>query len=176
MPGGLSITMTDPAREQRFLNLLNANLGALGRLANSYAGSTGEREDLLQEIALALWQALPRFRGESSERTFLFRIAHNHCINHISRRRSLASLEELELDPADGARPIDAALGAQQESARLLSAVRRLPLIQRQVVVLALEDMEYAEIAAVLGISENNVGVRLNRARASLRKLMGETP
>ena len=166
--------MTDHAREQRFLALLNANLGALGRLASSYAGSTGERDDLLQEIALALWQALPRFRGESSERTFLFRIAHNHCINHIVRRRPTESLQQLELDPADDARPVDQMLSAAQESARLVAAVRRLPLIQREVVVLALEDMDYAEIAAVLGISETNVGVRLNRARASLRKLMGE--
>lgn len=166
--------MTDHAREQRFLALLNANLGALGRLASSYAGSTGERDDLLQEIALALWQALPRFRGESSERTFLFRIAHNHCINHIVRRRPTESLQQLELDPADNARPVDQMLSAAQESSRLVAAVRRLPLIQREVVVLALEDMDYAEIAAVLGISETNVGVRLNRARASLRKLMGE--
>jgi RNA polymerase sigma factor (sigma-70 family) len=166
--------MTDPAREQRFLTLLNANLGALGRLAASYAGSTGERDDLLQEIALALWQALPRFRGESSERTFLFRIAHNHCINHIVRRRPNDSLEQLELDPVDTARPVDAVVGDAQESAQLLAAVQRLPLIQREVVVLALEDMDYAEIAAVLGISETNVGVRLNRARTALRKLMGE--
>jgi RNA polymerase sigma factor (sigma-70 family) len=166
--------MTDPAREQRFLNLLNANLGALGRLAASYAGSTGERDDLLQEIALALWQALPRFRGESSERTFLFRIAHNHCINHIVRRRPVDSLEQLELDPVDTTRPVEAVVGDAQESAQLLAAVQRLPLIQREVVVLALEDMDYAEIAAVLGISETNVGVRLNRARAALRKLMGE--
>jgi RNA polymerase sigma-70 factor (ECF subfamily) len=166
--------MIDPAREQRFLTLLNANLGALGRLANSYAGSTGERDDLLQEIALALWQALPRFRGESSERTFLFRIAHNHCINHIVRRRPTDSLQQLELDPVDESRPIDAVVGAAQESGQLLAAVRRLPLIQREVVVLALEDMDYGEIAAVLGISETNVGVRLNRARASLRTLMGE--
>jgi len=166
--------MTDPTREQRFLALLNANLGALRRLSSSYAGTTGERDDLLQEIALALWQALPRFRGESSERTFLFRIAHNHCINHIVRRKPVESLQQLELDPEDGAHPIEMALSSAQESARLVSAVRRLPLIQREVVVLALEDMDYAEIAAVLGISETNVGVRLNRARASLRKLMGE--
>jgi RNA polymerase sigma factor (sigma-70 family) len=166
--------MTDPIREQRFLTLLNANLGALGRLAASYAGSTGERDDLLQEIALALWQALPRFRGESSERTFLFRIAHNHCINHIVRRRPVESLQHLELDPVDESRPVDAVVGDAQESAQLLDAVRRLPVIQREVVVLALEDMDYGEIAAVLGISETNVGVRLNRARASLRKLMGD--
>jgi RNA polymerase sigma-70 factor (ECF subfamily) len=168
--------MEDPDRERRFLALLNANLPALGRLAGSYAGSTGEREDLLQEIALALWQALPRFRGESSERTFLFRIAHNHCIDHITRRRPMASLQELELDPEDGARSVESTLTQEQESARLMAAVRRLPLIQRQVVILALEDLDYAQIGEVLGITENNVGVRLNRARASLRKLMGETP
>jgi RNA polymerase sigma factor (sigma-70 family) len=168
--------MEDPDRERRYLALLNANLPALGRLAGSYAGSTGEREDLLQDIALALWQALPRFRGESSERTFLFRIAHNHCIDHITRRRPMASLQELELDPVDGGRSIEATLTQEQESARLTNAVRRLPLVQRQVVVLALEDLDYAQIGEVLGITENNVGVRLNRARASLRKLMGDTP
>lgn len=168
--------MTDPAREQRFLTLLKANLPALGRLAGSYAGSTGERDDLLQDIALALWQALPRFRGECSERTFLFRIAHNRCINHIARRRPMESLQAMELDPADDTRPLDQALVQAQDSARLLGAVQRLPLIQRQVIVLALEDMDYQEIASVLGISETNVGVRLNRARTALKKLMGERP
>jgi len=168
--------MQDPDRERRFLTLLNANLPALGRLAGSYVRSSAEREDLLQDIAPALWQALPRFRGESSERTFLFRIAHNHCINHITRRRPMASLQELELDPPDGNISIEASLHQQQDSARLTEAVRQLPLIQRQVVVLALEDMEDAEIAQVLGMTENNVGVRLNRARATLRKLMGECP
>ncbi len=88
----------------------------------------------------------------------------------------MASLQDLELDPPDGGRSVEATLSQQQDSTRLMEAVRRLPLIQRQVVVLALEDLDYAEIAAVLGITENNVGVRLNRARASLRKLMGETP
>lgn len=168
--------MDDPDRELRYLTLLNANLPALGRLAGSYVRTGAEREDLLQDIALALWQALPRFRGESSERTFLFRIAHNHCINHITRRRPMASLEEMEIDPPDGGRSPETTLNEEQDSARLTDAVRRLPLIQRQVVVLALEDMDYAEIGAVLGISENNVGVRLNRARATLRKLMGGSP
>jgi len=168
--------MEDPDRERRFLQLLNANLPALGRLAGSYTRSSSEREDLLQDIALALWQALPRFRGDCSERTFLFRIAHNHCIDHITRRRPMASLQELEMDPPDGEPSIEARVRGEQDSARLIEAVRQLPLIQRQVVVLALEDMDYAEIAQVLGITENNVGVRLNRARATLRKLMGESP
>ena len=137
--------MTDPAREQRFLTLLNANLAALGRLASSYAGNTGERDDLLQEIALALWQALPRFRGECSERTFLFRIAHNHCINHIVRRRP----HGFAAGSWNWTRPTSPAPWTRRSARRrsrpgCWHAVRRLPLIQREVVVLALEDMDYA--------------------------------
>jgi RNA polymerase sigma factor (sigma-70 family) len=166
----------DPALEQRFLSLLNANLGALGRLAGSYTRTPTERDDLLQDIALALWLALPRFRGESSERTFLFRIAQNRCIDHISRRKPTESLDELEFDPPDMGKPVDTVLGEAQQSRQLVVAIHRLPMTYRQVIVLALEDMDYREIATVLGISETNVGVRLNRARAMLRDLIGERP
>ncbi|MDR2214228.1 MAG: sigma-70 family RNA polymerase sigma factor [Nevskiaceae bacterium] len=163
-------------RETQFHALLTANLPALRRLAASYAGRMAEQEDLVQDIALALWQALPRFRGESSSRTFLFRIAHNRCLSYLSRRRINDSLDELELDPADPMASPEQTLDNQQASQRLLQAVHRLPLNHRQVVVLALEDLDYQEIAAVLGISENNVGVRLNRARAQLRIALGEDP
>jgi RNA polymerase sigma-70 factor (ECF subfamily) len=166
--------MDSRARENHFNALLEQNLPALRRLAASYAGRTSEQEDLVQEIALALWQALPRFRGESSPRTFLFRIAHNRCLSHLARRRPNDSLDALELDPIDPADSPEQALGTRQSSERLLDAVRSLPLIQRQVVVLALEDLDYSEIAAVLGISESNVGVRLNRARTQLRTLLGD--
>ncbi len=166
--------MPNPDREAAFRALLRAHQGSLRRLAASYAGATSEQEDLLQEIALALWLALPSFRGESSEKTFLFRIAQNRCISHIARRRPVDSLDGLELDPADSAKGPDALVSDAEQSSRLLQGVRSLPLMHRQVIVLALEDLDYREIAAVLGITETNVGVRLNRARARLRKLMGE--
>lgn len=166
--------MDNRVRETEFNSLLGPNLPALRRLAASYAGRTSEQEDLVQEIALALWQALPRFRGESSPRTFLFRIAHNRCLSHLARRRTTDSFDALGLDPVDPSASPEQALGARQSSQRLLEAVRRLPLIHRQVIVLALEDMDYGEIATVLGISENNVGVRLNRARAQLRAMLGD--
>lgn len=166
--------MSDPARQKRFRELLQAHQGPLRRLAASYAGATSEQEDLLQEIALALWLALPNFRGEASEKTFLFRIAHNRCITHISRRRPVDSLDGLEIDPVDTAKSPDALVADAEQSERLLHAVRALPVMHRQVIVLALEDLDYSEMANVLGISENNVGVRLNRARARLRELMGE--
>ena len=165
--------MTDAARaelEARLTALLTANGAALSRLAASYATSPSDRDDLVQEISVALWQALPRFRGECSERTFLFRIAHNRCIAHLARRRPVVPFEASELELPDPTPNAESALSQQQEGERLLAAIRQLPLNYRQVIVLTLEGLDYREIAQVLGIGESNVGVRLNRARHLLRQ------
>jgi RNA polymerase sigma-70 factor (ECF subfamily) len=163
------------ARRERFESLLAANRPALARLAASYATSPADRDDLLQEIAMGLWLALPGFRAECSERTFLFRIAHNRCISHIARRRPQVSLDELEMDPMDQREGPDTGVSRAQQTERLQAAVRRLPLTYRQVIVLLLEDLDYRQIAEVLGISETNVGARLTRARGLLRGQLGES-
>jgi RNA polymerase sigma factor (sigma-70 family) len=155
--------------EQRFTALMESEGAALARLAASYAREPDDREDLFQDIAVAIWRALPRFRGECSERTFLFRIAHNRGIAHIARRR-LPTLETREdLEVRDASPDPEQSLSAEQEGRRLRAAVLGLPVGYRQVVTLALEGMSYAEIADVLGIAESNVGARLTRARQVLR-------
>ena len=152
--------------------VLEAHGPALGRLAASYARDSGEREDLVQEIVVAIWKALPRFRGECSERTFVFRIAHNRGIAHLARRRvpTAGAADELDVQ-SPGPNP-EQALSKAQQGERLLEAVHRLPLGYRQVVTLTLEGLGYAEIADVLGITESNVGARLTRARQMLRQLL----
>lgn len=170
------VYVDEPSRrtlEHKFDVLLAENHAALSRLAASYA-RPGDREDLLQEIAIALWRALPRFRGECSERTFVFRVAHNRCITHISKRRATASLDDVEIEPEDPSPATDATIAADQERDRLLRAIQRLPVIYREVIVLMLEELDYDEIADVVGISESNVGVRLNRARRQLKTLFEE--
>jgi len=156
-------------REGRLTAVLDAHGAALGRLAASYARSSGERDDLFQEIVVAIWKALPGFRGECSERTFVFRIAHNRGIAHLARRRPPVSGAEEELDVQSSAPDPEQALSRAQQGRRLLDAVQRLPLGHRQVVTLTLEGLGYADIAEVLGISESNVGARLTRARQMLR-------
>jgi len=162
--------------EQEFDRLLAANGPALARLAASYTNTSSDRDDLLQEIGLAVWQALRTFRGECSPRTFLFRIAHNRAIAYLAHRRARSytrfpaatGLDAGEVhDPAPDP---ESGLAREQAAARLRRAIHRLPLVYRQVIMLALEDMGYAEIAAVLGISESNVGARLTRARQLLRE------
>ena len=156
--------------EQRFDSLLAANGPALARLAASYTNTLTDRDDLLQEIAMAIWQALPRFRGECSERTFLFRIAHNRGIAYLARARSQMHSFAGESEVHDPAPNPEIELAQEQTAERLRRAIHCLPLVYRQVVTLALEDLGYGEIAEVLGISESNVGARLSRARQILRE------
>jgi RNA polymerase sigma factor (sigma-70 family) len=158
--------------EQRLARLLTAEHGALRRLAASYASVASDREDLLQEIAMALWRALPTFRGECSERTFLFRIAHNRCISYLSKKRPTVPFDEAQVAEEHHEASSESTVSAEQQRTRLLHAVHRLPVIHREVLVLFLEGMEYKEIAEVTGISESNVGARLSRARQRLRTLL----
>jgi RNA polymerase sigma-70 factor (ECF subfamily) len=158
--------------EQQFGRLLTSNHAALSRLAASYASNVSDRDDLLQEIAIALWRALPGFRSECSERTFLFRIAHNRCITHLSKRRPTVSLDDAQIEPADPDASSEARVSEEQQRQRLVQAIHGLPVIYREVLILFLEGMEYKEIAEIVGISESNVGVRLNRARQRLKALL----
>ena len=158
--------------EEQFERILAAHGAALSRLAASYTNSTCDRDDLVQETAFAIWQALPQFRGECSERTFAFQIAHNRAISYLSRSRDHHAdrVEDIELrDPAPGP---ESDLARRQRAEALRHAVRALPLAYRQVIVLTLEGLAYREISAVLGISESNVGVRLTRARQLLQDAM----
>lgn len=158
--------------ERLFDRLLAENGAALSRLAASYTNSAADRDDLVQEIALAIWRALPHFRGECSERTFTFRIAHNRAVTYLTQRRAQRAQAVEAIDVADTAPNPEAGLARDQQGARLRRAVHSLPVLYRQVVTLMLEGMEYDEMAQVLGISESNVGARLSRARQMLRESM----
>lgn len=167
------------ALEEQFDRILGEHGSAISRLAFSYEAVASVHEELVQEIALAIWRALPHFRGECSERTFVFRIAHNRGLSHACRRKPapqpLDELGESE-EPADP-RP-DPGEQAERihQRAQLMSAIQSLPLLHRQVIVLMLEGLSHAEIAGVMGITENNVAVRLNRARRDLQDALGVTP
>ena len=144
--------------EAQFERLLEANRASLSRLAWSYTDTAADREDLLQDIAVALWRALPNFRGECSERTFVYRIAHNRALHAIARRRTSTSDSEHTETVADPAPTAEATITRQQETRQLADAVRQLPQPYRQVVVLVLEGLEYSEVAEILGISGKQRG------------------
>jgi RNA polymerase sigma-70 factor (ECF subfamily) len=181
LPAGQATVVSESRRalEEQFDRILREHGPAISRLAVGYEAVANTREELVQDIALAIWQALPHFRGECSERTFVFRIAHNRGLSHAWKRRPVHQpLDEIAesdqpVDPRP--HPDDQAAQAHQR-ARLMSAIQSLPVAHRQMIVLMLEDFSYAEMAEVLGITENNVAVRLNRARKALKEALGARP
>ena len=147
----------------------------LSRLATSYVDEPADRDDLLQEILLAVWRALPTFRGQASLRTFIYRVAMNRAATFRGRRYRRA---EYEVSDAfqDSSPPPDVRMEAVDERERLARAIRVLPPTLREVVLPYLDDLSVAEIAELLGITENNVRVRLVRARQHLRTLLQQVP
>ena len=144
------------------------------RIASSHEAQPPLLEDLMQDIYFAIWRALPSFRGDSSLRTFVARIATNRAVTHVVRAvKSPTSLELHEGIPAPDDNPERQAI-ALDRGARLASAVRSLPLVYRQPAMLALEGLTPGETAEVLGITTNAVSIRMSRAKALLRRLMGD--
>ena len=162
------------SRDDRCVRMLREHDRSLRRLAASYERDAARQEDLVQEIWFAVWRALPGFRDECSERTFIFRIAHNRAVSHVDhwQRRRTDTLDDNATFLAPDPDP-EHALSQQQRHERLRHAVQSLPISMRQVVVLALEGLTHSEIAQILGITDNNVAVRLTRARAELAHRLG---
>jgi RNA polymerase sigma-70 factor (ECF subfamily) len=156
----------------RFESLVAEYQVMVARICASYERDRDLCRDLSQEVWFAVWRALPAYRAEASLKTFVARIAQFRAISHVTQRARLPRGEELRADLiAEDPQPDTVAL-ASAERGSLLAAVQRLPLPYRQPVVLMLEDFSPAEIADLLGLSANVVGVRLNRARGLLGELM----
>lgn len=161
---------TEISLQERYAQLLSEFGAGLARLAASYEASPLAREDLLQDIHMALWLALPKFRGEASLRTFVYRIAHNRALTYVWRRKQAGIFDPIDKTELSDERPGPEARVIESASrSELFDAIRALPLPLRQVITLTLEDMSNREIGIVLGVTENNVAVRLSRARSLLR-------
>lgn len=161
--------------DERFERVVREYGPSLRRLAGAWERDPGAQEDLLQEILVAIWRALPRFRGESTERTFVFRVAMNRALTHRFRPRPRVEPLDEAFHVSDPRHTPEAEATASERRAHLAAAVRSLALPMRQVVTLSLEGLSGAEIGDVLGISENNARVRLTRARQALREALGRT-
>jgi RNA polymerase sigma-70 factor (ECF subfamily) len=156
---------TEKARDARFETLLSDYGPAIRRLCSAYVDRT-DSEDLFQEIAFALWRALPNFRGDASERTWLYRIAHNVALGYARRLRSRRNVSA-DLVP-DAAAP-----APSTQHGELLDAVRRLELADKNIALLYLEGLTAEEIGSVTGMAPGTVAVRLTRLRRKLAVMLG---
>jgi RNA polymerase sigma-70 factor, ECF subfamily len=153
--------------------VIEAHGAAISRYAWAFVDNGDDHADLMQDLLVALWRSLPRFRGESSLKTFVYRVVHNRALSFAARSRRHAGTE-LTAELPDQKPGPEARVEADLCRARLLRAIRRLEPRLRQAVLLHLEGTSTEDIAHIQGITENNAAVRLTRGRQALRSAMEE--
>ncbi|WP_455662808.1 sigma-70 family RNA polymerase sigma factor [Pradoshia sp.] len=146
------------------------------QLAYSYVNSREIAEDLTQEIFVKCYKALHTYKGKSKVRTWLWRIAINHCKDYLKswyNNHVIPSSDELVYS-RESQQSTEHTVIQHDEDARLAHAVMKLPVNYREVIYLHyFEDMPIREIAAVLSVKENTVKTRLRRGKAVLKESLG---
>ena len=164
------------ARHDEFVALVEAHQRPLMKVCWSYTRTPHDRDDLFQEIAAQLWTAFPSYDSTRPFGTWMVRIALNVAIDHHRRRqRRRALTTAVSLDPT-----MDPPHAASDDKHEQLDELRELLDRQsapdRALLLLTLEGHSYREIAEIMGISETNVGTRLNRLKTSLRASVQSSP
>lgn len=168
LPDGPRLAEVPPSFEQ----LVADQQTRVARLCYRLLGWREEIEDVVQDVFLAAFRALPEFHGRSSVSTWLTRIAVNACRDHVRRRQSrlrLFSRARARASPSRG-EAVGAELEDRERLERVRQSVGKLPAKYREVVILRyLEELPVSEIGEVLGMTRNAIEVRLNRARRRLK-------
>ena len=129
------------------------------RIATVYERHPDKVDDLVQDVWIAVWQALPRLNNRATLKGYIARITQNICVTHV-RRALVRQTQPLSDTLPDAASPaLDKATAHAMQLTRLIEAVRILPEHLKVVASLYLEDMPVKEIALALGISESNASV-----------------
>lgn len=169
--------MSDETPETQFRRWLENHQRAVFKVARAYTLTVEDYQDLVQEILLQVWCSLPQFGEKASTATWCYRVALNTALNwrRKEHRRILSHQPIQEWDV-----PVVNSAGEQDSDQRelierLYAAIRQLPKTDAALVLLYLDDLSYAQMSEVLGITEVNVGVKLNRARKALAEFMKET-
>ena len=145
----------------------------LRALAFRLLGDREAMDDVLQEAYAKAFRALPRFRGEATAGTWLYRIVYNACLDQLRRERRPAELPLETAAPASAPDPVESA--ARREA--LAAALAALVPDQRAAVLLVdAEGFDYPAAARVLGVRVGTLASRLSRARASLRRALAAEP
>lgn len=152
----------EPDDTTQFGGLMEAYAGPIRRLCGVYAASPADREDLFQEIFLAVWRALPGFRRESSARTWLYRIAHNVALTWQARDRRRQSREAVLDDEVHPSGEMDLRRMALEQ------AIAGMNPADRSLTLLWLEGLSASEIEDITGVKAATVAVRLSRIRRQL--------
>jgi len=169
--------MTAQEQEAIFRRWLHEHIGLMLKVVRGCAASPQDQDDLFQDVLLQIWSSIPAFRGEAKETTWIYRVAFNTALAwRRGERRRREGLERfVRFGDSPHSQPSHVASPPEQEIVeRLYAAIRQLPKMDAALALMHLDGLSYQEMAEVVGISENYIGVKLNRIRRQLAdKLKG---
>lgn len=152
--------------EQEFIQLLNKHQNIIHKVCSVYMTDYADKEDLFQEVTLQAWKAYPTFRGDAKFSTWLYRVALNTAITFFRKEKKQVPIFTTEVlpDTAESHNPVEEQVQA------MYKAIGELSKIDKALIMLYLEDYSYIEIGEMLGISANNVAVKMNRLKVKLKE------
>lgn len=157
-----------------FQHIIDQHYGILYKIGRAYTQDQADFEDLYQEMLIQLWQSFPRFQGNSKLSTFIYRVALNTALTH--QRKAKRQPNALRLEDQVYRLPDNSSDEAEVEQRRhtqvnmLYECINELKKEDRAIILLHLEGNSYEEMADILGITVNNIGVRLLRVKKRLQK------
>ena len=153
--------------EKEFIHLLNQHQKIVYKVCNLYMDLHSDREDLFQEITLQAWKAYGNFRGDAKFSTWLYRVALNTAITFFRKDKKKPDIYSTDTMPENVEENTDP---AEEQVKAMYAAIGELSKIDKALVMLYLEDYSYQEIGEMMGITANNVAVKMNRIKLKLKE------
>ncbi|TWT58073.1 RNA polymerase sigma factor SigV [Thalassoglobus neptunius] len=167
--------MDDQDQQLVFINWLEDHSASVMKVARAYTLNSEDCQDLAQEILLQAWRSVPKFSGKSTAATWFYRVALNTAMNwkrkDKPRRESQQPLIDINVPEPHGPDSSERLLH-QEMIENLYQAIHQLPKTDAALVLLYLDELSYQEMAEVLGVTENSIGVKLNRAKKKLATIL----
>jgi len=154
--------------ESSFISLIETHQRIIHKVCRLYMQDPQDRKDLFQEIMLAAWKSYPQFRGEARFSTWLYRVALNTAITFFrkeQRQPITAPLPHQMMQAADYNDTTE-----QEQLTVMHQAIAQLSAVDKALVMLYLEDYNYNEMGEMMGITPNNVAVKMNRIKTKLKQ------
>ncbi|EDM38087.1 RNA polymerase ECF-type sigma factor [Pedobacter sp. BAL39] len=152
-------------QEQEFIALIRQHNGMIHKICRMYRDSLEDREDLFQEITYQLWRSYPSFDAKAKKSTWLYRVALNTAI--ATFRKKMPEVSYTDVLPDLQLEELNEELAHRQD--RFFAALKNLDEGDKALIALYLEELTYLEIAEIMGIKENYVGVKINRLKTKIQ-------
>ena len=155
--------------QKQFSVMVRQNKKNIFNVCYMFSKDQEEVNDLFQEVLIRLWQGFDNYKGNSKERTWIYRVALNTCISFDRKKRRHNKKQVYIGDDLFGCNEHDS-----QQTEVLHKRITRLRPLDRAIVLLWLEDISYEEIGSIIGITAKNVSVRLYRIREQLKNMSND--